>query len=252
MFLNTLRDMVALIKKQAPGSPVFVIDDESPVSPDLDTIQDIVGDLPFLYFRLPQNLGCGGKENILQRVLSERCKYIVRYDADIRVENVKLKDIKRAFKELPDAWAITSCITYFARLEASKLSDDVRYFSGSNIADFLVMKSEALKEIGFSDPELRCNDDGDIRLRALAGRGWKCYVDKTIGGKAPPSGAGANLEVRTRMGKYVSETRPFIRVIFPPKKSPRFTLDKKQAETAKDFYIPGHTYAEELAKRVWT
>lgn len=250
-FEGALAEMVTLSRDQGGNGPIFIVDDASPVSPDSGRLQEIIGDLPFLFFRLPRNLGCGGKENILQRVLSERCEYVVRYDADIHVENVNLEEVKQAFVDMPDAWAITSCITYFARLYASQLSEDVRYFSGSNIADFLVTKSSVYGEIGFSDPKLRTNDDGDLRLRALAAKGWKCYVDRTIGGKAAPSGAGADLSVRTELAQYVSDTRPFIKVIFPPGKTPRFTLNKKQTETAKGFTIPGHPFAEKLVEKVW-
>lgn len=251
LYEELLAFMVEVAKKNGGGYPFFVIDDCSPVVPEPDRVIDIVGDQPLLYVRLPKNVGCGGKENLLQRVLGERCKYILRFDCDIKLDKLSLKSIRKAFKKYKDAWAITSCITYFARLHAATLPDKQRYFAGSNIADFVAMRSSIFNKVGYSDPKCRRNNDGDLRLRIAAQTGMKCYVDRRITGKAPPSGSGNTYERSVKSARHVETTRPFIRVSYPTNGHPRFMLNKKKKETAEGFFVPPMPFADKLANAVW-
>jgi hypothetical protein len=251
LYEELLDFMVDISKKNGGGHPFFVINDCSPIVPNPDRVEEIVSDNPLLYVRLPKNVGCGGKENILQRVLGERCKYILRFDCDIRLDGLSLKEIKKAFVKIKDAWAITSCITYFARMYASTLPPDKRYFAGSNIADFVAMRSSIFDKVGYSDPKCWRNNDGDLRLRIAAATGMKCYVDREITGKAPPSGSGNTYERSLSSARHVETTRPFIRVSYPSKGNPRFALNKKKLESAKGFYVPALPIADKLANAVW-
>lgn len=250
-FEKLLRFTNAISKKYSGKHPFLVIDDCSPIKPNPDRVLDLLGSHPVIYIHLPTNIGAGGKENIIQRVLSERCEYILRFDSDIALDDLSLPSIKEAFESIPDAWAITSCITYFARMYASSLPPWNRYFHGSNIADFVAMRSSVFKKVGYADPKLRKNMDGDMRLRLLAALDMKCYTDRKITGKAMPSGAGGNAESNIECARYVEETRPFIKVSYPKSTNPRFRLNKKEKDSAKEFYIPALPFADKLAKAVW-
>jgi len=251
VFKETLAQFSDLAQAEG-GLPFLIIDDCSPVSLPIEELKEIVGDNPLLFIRPPRNLGTAGKENLIQRVLSERCKYVVRFDADVKFDPFTLDYFRDAFAELPDAWAITPCITYFARLDASNLPEDQRYFSGSNIADLAVMDSAIFDEIGYADPKVKWNEDGEYRLRAKAITGKLCYVDKEMTGTAKPTGGGGKpLEFRAKAGRYIDKTRPFIKVVYPKGKTPRLMLDKKRLDEVKEFYIPAHPIAERLANRVW-
>jgi len=251
-FEELLEHLASVATKQRDGLPFLIIDDCSPMSLDPERLESIVAPNPLLWFRPSKNLGVGGKENIIQAVLGERCEFVAKFDADIKLDPFKLDDLVKGFKKHEDAWAITSCITYFARLEAASLPEKQRWFSGSNIADFVVYRSSIFDDIGYTDPAVRYNEDGEYRLRALAALGMKCYVDKELTGKASPSGAGASWEARLESGRFVDKTRPFIKVIFPKDNgTPRLTLDKKRVAEAKGFTIPPSPVANLLASRVW-
>lgn len=251
LYEELLEFMVETSDKNGGNFPFVVINDCSPIIPEPDRAVDIVGNHPLLYIKLPENVGCGGKENILQRILGERCKYILRFDCDIKLDVLSLSSLKKAFEKLDNAWAITSCITYFARLQASTLPVNQRYFAGSNIADFVAMRSSIFKRVGYSDPLCRRNNDGDLRLRIAAATGMKCYVDTKITGKAPPSGSGNTYERSLASARHVETTRPFIRVSYPVNGHPRFSLNKNKLEKAKDFYVPAMPIAEKLVKAIW-
>jgi hypothetical protein len=251
VFEELLQFMVNVSKENGGGFPFFVIDDCSPVKPEPDRVEEIVGDEPLLYVHLPKNVGCGGKENILQTVLGARCKYILRFDSDIRIDNLSLRELSKAFKKYKDAWAITSCITYFARVYAATLPEEQRYFAGSNIADFVAYRSSIFDKVGYFDPRCRRNSDGDMRLRIAAQLDMKCYVDRNITGKASPSGSGNTSDSTNKAARYVEVTRPFIRVSYPSRGNPRFALNKKKKNMAKGFYIPPMPFAEKLSKAVW-
>jgi glycosyltransferase involved in cell wall biosynthesis len=249
---ETLEHLVAQLRRHAgKDAPIVIIDDCSPAPPEPERWADIAGDNPFLYFRLPKNLGCGGKENILQSILAPRCEFVARCDDDVTLDDFSFQDIVDGFNELDDAFAITSCITYFARVEASQLPEGQRYFSGSNMADFVIYKSSVFDEVGYSDPYLRMNEDGELRIRIHAALNKVIYVDKMIGGKATPTGGGNTLEGRIRMSKYVEATRPFVQVIYPKKGVPRFRMNKKMAHEAKLFYVPAHEYATRMNAHLW-
>jgi hypothetical protein len=248
---DTTAFLAEKLKDSGSEAPFVILDDASPERMDVDRLVEITKPFPFFYMRLPKNMGCGGKENILQYVLSQRSDYVLRWDSDIRLDGLSLENIAADFESMNDAWAITSCITYFARLEASQLPEEQNHFSGSNIADFVAYRSSAFEHIGYSDPELRVNEDGDLRLRALAKRGWKCYVDKRITGKAIPSGAGTPGGSRNKIGEYIAKTRPFIKVSYPKSGQFRIRLDKAAADTAKDFMIEPHPYAKKIAQALW-
>lgn len=252
LFQNNVRRLVEASRATGERVPVVIIDDHSPVEPDVDALAAIVAPNPFLYFRLPKNLGCGGKENILQSILAARCDFVARCDDDVTLEPFDFNDVLAAFDEIDDAFAVTSCITYFARLDASSQPEGVRHFSGSNMADFVIYRSSVFERVGYSDPVLRSNDDGELRLRIAGALDWRIYVDKTLTGKAVPSGAGAGLEKRRELGEYVKATRPYITVIFPKEGTPRYRLNKKMADEAKMFYVPPHPYAQRLIPRIWT
>ena len=249
---ETTEFMVSRLDEAGETAPFFIIDDHSPVELDMERLADIVDPHPFFGIRLPKNMGAGGKENILQHLLSRRVDYILRWDADVKLDTLDLGELEAAFEDMEDAFAITSCITYFARLDAS--THDKRYFAGSNIADFVAYRSEALERLGYSDPELRLNEDGDLRLRALAAHDWKCYTDREITGKAVPSGAGNASDDRSPIGEYIRDTRPFIKVVFPKNGNFRLLLNKTRPDyidEAKDFYIGAHPIAKKLAEKLW-
>ena len=248
---DTAEFLVEKLKDANETAPFVILDDQSPVKMDIERMIKITDPHPFLYVKLPSNMGAGGKENILQHILQQRCEYVVRWDADVKLDAPSFQELEASFKKLPDAFAITSCITYFARLEASLLPARQNHFSGSNIADFVAYRSSAFKELGYSDPMLRINEDGDLRLRALAKMDMRCYVDKRISGKATPSGANTGQDARVEVGNYIAKTRPFIKVVFPRNGSFRLTLNKKDSESAKDFHIGPHPYAEKLALALW-
>jgi hypothetical protein len=251
LMYRTTEFMVDRLKEANETAPFVILDDQAPIRMDVERLIKITDPHPFLYVRLPVNMGVGGKENILQHVLQERCKYMLRWDADVAMEALSLPDIESAFHKLPDAWAITSCITYFARLEAASLPARQNLFAGSNIADFVAYRCSVFKELGYADPALRINEDGDMRLRALAKLNMQCYVDKRITGKAIPSGANMGAPSRVEVGEYIAKTRPFAKVVFPRNGSFRLLLDKKKLDIAQDFYIGPHEYATKLAAVLW-
>jgi hypothetical protein len=251
VFEELLQFMADTSDKYGGNHPFLVIDDCSPVKPIPDRVLEILGNRPVVYLRLPVNIGAGGKENIIQKVLSERCKYVLRFDSDIKLDNLSLPSIKKAFEELKDAWAITSCITYFARVYAATLLPEQRYFHGSNIADFVAMRSSVFKKVGYADPKLRKNMDGEMRLRLLSSLDMKCYTDREIKGKAIPSGTGGNLKINNECARYVEMTRPFIRVSYPKNCNARFMLNKKKKDLGKGFYVPALPFAEKLCKAIW-
>jgi hypothetical protein len=248
---NAVSFMVRCLAEAKETAPFFIIDDASPVKMDVERLIELTAPHPFLYLPLPENGGCGNKENIIQHVLSKRCQYVLRWDSDVTLDKLSLGDVEVAFKKMPDAWAITSCITYFARMDASRLPPGQHHFAGSNIADFVAYRSDAFKKIGYSDPDLRVNEDGDLRLRAIAKVGLKCYVDRRITGKAIPSGANVNVVDRAPIGEYIAKTRPFIRVVFPKRGAFRLVHNEKATATAKHFYIGPSPLAEKLSEKVW-
>lgn len=257
---KTLRNLLDSARAYGKPSPVVIINDASPIPfPILNALR-IVGDAPLLYAELPSNKGVGCKENIIQRILAERCKYIIRYDDDSLVYPFSFKQVKRAFrKDVPDAWAITSCITYFARMLSAKVPEETRYFTSANLADFAVFRSSIFGKVGYSDPKMRWNNDGDLRLRCLAFLDMNCYVDKKIIGRALPTGAGVDLNNRLKLAAYIQRTRPFIKVIFlNTTKTPRLALDRKAKEIIqsgvvkeKVRFVPAHPWGEKIAEHVW-
>lgn len=249
IFKDTLAQFVELADGEG-GLPFFIVDDGSPVSPSIDELKEIIGDNPFLFVRFPRNLGVSTKENVVQRVLKERCDYVLRFDADVSFDPFDLDYFRDGFKANPDAWSITPCITYFARLDASQLPEKQRYFTGSNSADFLAYDSRIFDEIGYSEWKIRYNNDGDLRIRAKA-VGKFCYVDKHFTGKAQPSGGGTALEQRLKDSRYLEKTRPFIKAVYPKGKPARLMLDKKKVHLAKGFRVPAHPIGEKIAKAVW-
>lgn len=252
LFHDNVNHLLSEARNAQDATPLVIIDDQSPVEPDVEALAEIAGDNPFLYFRLPKNLGCGGKENILQRLLSERCEYVARCDDDVTLDPFDFDEVLAGLAGLDNAFAVTSCITYFARLDAANQPEDQRHFSGSNMADFVIYKSTVFDHVGYSDPMLRSNDDGELRLRIQGALDWRIFVDKMLTGKAPPSGAGAGLEKRRELGRYVQATRPFITVVFPKEGTPRYRLNKKQAAEARLFYVPAHPWAQMMLPRIWT
>ncbi len=251
IFEELLEFMVDTSKDNGGDLPFFVLDDCSPVKPNPDRVVDIIGKEPLLYVHLTKNVGSGGKDNIIQKVLGDRCKYVLRFDSDICLDKLNLSELSNAFEKYKNAWAITSCITYFARMTASTLPDNQRYFASSNIADFVAFRSSIFEDSGYSDPKCRRNHDGDQRLRMEATKGMKCYVDREITGKATPSGSGNTTKSSIKAARYVEITRPFIRVSYPKSGHPRFSLNKKKLHTAKNFYIEPMPFAEKLSKAVW-
>jgi len=258
----TLGAMLEEAKSASLDVPFVIVDDCSPTSFPADRFEELLRDRPFAYVRLLENKGAGGKENVLQRVLGVRCQYVLRCDDDVLLNRFRYEEIAQGFEELKDAWAITSCITLYARMDAASLPESQRYFRSGSIADFVAMRSSVFGAVGYSDPALRSNEDGDLRLRCLAVIGASCYVDRRLTGKAMPSGAGASLgvsgyEQKLKMGRYVEETRPFIKVVYPKGKTPRFTLNKKyMRETAEAgakpvFYVPPSSEAEECVQLLW-
>jgi len=112
-FEETLAKMAASAKAEG-GCPFIIVDDASPVEVEPERIAEIVGENPMLYLRVDENVGVGGKENILQRALVDRCKYVLKFDVDVQFDSMPLDKIRKGFKTLADAWTITTCIAYFA------------------------------------------------------------------------------------------------------------------------------------------
>lgn len=252
VFLDLLRLLSRIVDEDGTEAPFLVVSDCSPIEVDSDLIMDAIGDHPKLFTRLPKNLGCGGKDNVLQKVLGDRCDYVLRVDADVRLDDFSLEDLRTGFKKLPDAWAITSCITYYARLAAASLPPDQRWFASANIADLVAFRSSIFSYSGYSDPDIRNDPDAEQRLRMLGGYGMKCYTDRKITGKAPPTGGNATAAGRVKIGEHIAKTRPFIRVVFPKNEgTPRLVLNKSTAHTANGFIIPAHPYAKRIAAAAW-
>lgn len=250
-FRETLRYFAERTRRDYP---FLIIDDGSPVRVKYKDLLRLVDPHPLLFVRFERNRGIGAGRNLLQRVLSERCEYVVRFDADVTFDGFTVDAIRQCFAENPDACGYTPCITYFARLAAAELPPDQRWFSGSNCADMIAWRAADLHEMGYADAELRWNVDGDQRLRALAALDKRIYVDRELGGKAPPSGGGGDHEMRVEMGRYIAETRPFIKVAFPKNRgTPRLLLNKKYVAEhgANGFRVGGDAMAEYVANVAW-
>ncbi len=257
-FYNSIRFASQLAKEGGVVSPIVVYIDGSPVVPDLERMLEAAGGLPFAVIIPPDNQGCGAGENIVQHALSSVCKYLIRWDADVELNPFDIHDIAKAFKTIeedpnePGAFALSSNITMFARLFAKDLPDEVRYFSGANMADLVIYDTEVLREVGYADPVLYVNEDGELRLRAESATGKRVYVDKLITGKAAPSGANSNTERRKLVGKYIKATRPWITTVFPKKGMFRLRMGGKAVRHLGQGRVWGpHIWGQEAAEALW-
>ena len=253
LFYDNLTFFKERAKEYGEVGPFIVVDDGSPIKVDLDQVAELTDPHPLAYITFPHNGGVGMKEHVVQVALASVTDYIIRWDVDIKMDPFPLRSFLMAFKEdIPDAWVIAPCITYFARLYEASLAPDVRYFSGANLADMACFRSEVFRRVGYSDPFCKVNNDGELRLRALGALGWKCYVDRTLTGKARPSGAGSGTDKRIIVGEHLKETRPWLQVVFPEGKGTfRLSLNKKRAAEAKETNIAPNTWACEVRDTLW-
>jgi len=179
----------------------------------------------YIYVWLDKNVGCGGKENIIQSISSRYSKRLFRFDADVNLTSTILP-LFEAFDNIHNL----ACATINAGFMGGMLTynqPNERYISTTQIGNAVIWNTETFEEVGFSNPNLRYFDDLDLVYKALH-KGYESVMVTSVTGKTRSSGCGGTMDFSKQKdsANILVESNPLVTYHLSSKGKPHIRYNK--------------------------
>ena len=191
----------------------------------------------YVYVKLDENVGCGGKENILQSIGTYYAPRLFRIDADVRLLT-PIDPLFEAFHVFPKL----GCVTINAGFMGGMLSfnhPNAMYINTAQIGNAVMWDTGVLKEIGCSNPKLRYFDDLDLVYKAKY-RGYNSVMVTAVKGRTVSSGCGGTMDFTKQQecARLMEKTNPLISVRLNAKGKPIIRYNKNYSTELFGNQIP--------------
>jgi hypothetical protein len=184
----------------------------------------------YIYIQPDENVGCGGKENILQAIGKEFAPYLFRVDADVELTN-SILPLFHAMEVIPNLGAATINAGFMGGM-ITYANPGKLYVPTAQIGNAVIWKTAALNLIGLSNPRLRYFEDLDLVYKARH-LGINSVMVTSVIGKTVSSGCGGTMsfELQQESAKLMVATNPLVSYSLNRKGKPIIRYNK--------YYVPG-------------
>lgn len=227
--INTILHTIELLNRNEKALKqnwlYVIVNDKSPYDNPiiLDFIRSNANS--YIYIWLDENVGVGGKENILQTIGTWYSDRVFRVDADVFLMTT-IKPLFEAFKQVPQLGCSTINAGYIGNMLTYQNPNQL-YISTAQIGNAVMWDTNVLKKIGFCNPELRYFEDLDLVYKAKW-QGYASVMTTSVVGKTVSSGCGGTMDFKKQQqaAKLMIDTNPLVTFYLNQKGKPIIYYNK--------------------------